>query len=129
MNKFNSEPDPSLTDQSEPVWPFVIKALNNVNLLTEEEKNDLTKIFNSRNNFGIEKYGVPLSTFNGRNPIKDAFEESLDLLAYVTQSYLEDDNIETKRLKKDLAHGSLWIVIRFYEILNLEEKYVKFHQK
>ena len=38
---------------------------------------------------GIEKYGVVLTTFNGRDAGKDAIEELVDLSVYLTQLRME----------------------------------------
>jgi len=38
---------------------------------------------------GYEKYGVHLTSFNGRDAAKDAFEEMVDLAQYVKQLELE----------------------------------------
>ena len=32
---------------------------------------------------GLQKYGVPLQAFNGRNPIVDAYQEAIDLTKYL----------------------------------------------
>lgn len=34
---------------------------------------------------GIEKYGMPLQAFNGRNSLQDAYEEAVDLAIYLRQ--------------------------------------------
>lgn len=39
----------------------------------------------SRRQFGIEKYGVPLQVANGRDPLIDAYQEALDLAVYLRQ--------------------------------------------
>ncbi len=39
--------------------------------------------------FGKNKYGVELTAFNGRNPLKDKREELLDALVYNEQDILE----------------------------------------
>ena len=39
---------------------------------------------------GIETYGTPLTTFNGRNSLLDAYEEVLDLAMYIKQRMMED---------------------------------------
>jgi hypothetical protein len=38
-----------------------------------------------RNQDGIKAYGVPLLTHNGRDALQDAYEEALDLAAYLRQ--------------------------------------------
>lgn len=42
-----------------------------------------------RRDYGTRKYGRPLETHNGRDALTDAWEESLDLLTYLTQMRLE----------------------------------------
>lgn len=39
----------------------------------------------ARQAFGVEKYGQPLQPFNGRDPLRDGYEEVLDLAAYLRQ--------------------------------------------
>jgi len=38
---------------------------------------------------GVRKYGVPLRTFNGRDALVDAYQESLDLTVYLRQRVTE----------------------------------------
>ena len=45
-----------------------------------------------RNIDGIKKYGTPLQPFNGRDPLKDAYQEALDLAVYLRQAIFERDN-------------------------------------
>lgn len=44
-----------------------------------------------RNEIGIKRYGVPLSGFNGRDALLDAYEEALDLAMYLRQEIYERD--------------------------------------
>ena len=44
-----------------------------------------------RNAFGIAKYGTPLQPFNGRDALKDAYEEALDLCVYLRTAIYERD--------------------------------------
>ena len=46
---------------------------------------------NSRLEFGTKKYGTGLQPFNGRDALKDAYEEALDLCNYLRQSIYERD--------------------------------------
>jgi hypothetical protein len=39
---------------------------------------------------GRERYGVPLTTHNGRSSLRDAWEEAADLLFYLTQALMEE---------------------------------------
>jgi len=47
---------------------------------------------NHRNEFGISKYQTALQPFNGRDALKDAYEEILDAAVYLKQAIYERDN-------------------------------------
>lgn len=42
-----------------------------------------------RRKLGIERYGRPVQTFNGRDALQDAYEEALDLAVYLKQAMEE----------------------------------------
>ena len=50
-----------------------------------------------RDRYGKFKYGTRLQPFNGRDSLRDAYEESLDLVVYLRQLIYERDHIETFR--------------------------------
>lgn len=41
---------------------------------------------------GIQKYGTPLKTHNGRDALVDAYQEALDLCMYLKQEIMEREN-------------------------------------
>lgn len=43
----------------------------------------------SRKAIGIERYGTALQPFNGRDSLRDAYEESIDLAMYLKQTMVE----------------------------------------
>lgn len=45
----------------------------------------------SRRQVGIERYGTPLQPHNGRDALRDAYEEALDLACYLRQAIAERD--------------------------------------
>lgn len=45
-----------------------------------------------RDQLGRKRYGVPLQPHNGRDALKDAYEEALDLVVYLRQAIYERDN-------------------------------------
>ena len=45
----------------------------------------------ARREFGIKKYGTALQANNGRNALWDAYQEALDLVAYLRQMIEESD--------------------------------------
>ena len=44
-----------------------------------------------RRKVGISRYGAPLQAGNGRNAVRDAYEEALDLACYLRQIQEERD--------------------------------------
>jgi len=45
-----------------------------------------------RDEVGTSKYGTRLQPFNGRDVLKDAYQEALDLVVYLRQAIYERDN-------------------------------------
>lgn len=50
----------------------------------------------ARKDFGFKKYQALLQPFNGRDPLKDLYEELIDALVYVRQALYERDNPAAK---------------------------------
>lgn len=74
--------------------------------------------FKERNEFGIQKHGIPIEPFSGRNSIEKAKQENLDLIVHLMNSYIECD--------EDSKKTNIWIAylnsISMYENLILIEK-------
>lgn len=43
----------------------------------------------ARKALGVERYGTLLQPFNGRDALRDAYEEALDLCQYLKQALVE----------------------------------------
>lgn len=67
-----SQPEPVPNDRPA-VWPLVIMDMA------------------TRDQVGRARYGVPLQPHNGRDALRDAYEEALDLCAYLRQAIMERD--------------------------------------
>lgn len=68
------EEQPSPTANEYPaVWPLVIMDMAN------------------RDQVGRKRYGVPLQPHNGRDALRDAYEEVLDQAAYIKSAMIERD--------------------------------------
>lgn len=65
-----SNPPPA-PNQNRPVWELVIADMQ------------------QRNRAGTEKYGTSLQAFNGRDALRDVYEEALDLAVYLRQAIEE----------------------------------------
>lgn len=51
----------------------------------------LVAFIEHRKAIGIERYGTPLQPHNGRDALRDAFEEAVDLATYLAQVIIERD--------------------------------------
>lgn len=99
------QPQPTHTEASTQVVPRVMAHVRDYQLgaghperIGEAVCDDLE----ARLKFGLEKYGFPLETHNGRDALMDAYQESLDALNYTGQHRIEtiearDPNDTTSR--------------------------------
>lgn len=60
-----------------------------------------------RRETGISRYGTALQAFNGRDGLRDAYEEAMDLTVYLRQVLEEHHALtaENARLRAELAQG------------------------
>ena len=80
------QPAPTRTQQSQPVYPEVVKELTANGVLAT------ARIFHhlkGRRELGIQKYGQELHTFDQRDSRLDLQEELLDALQYLTKMKME----------------------------------------
>lgn len=82
----------------DPTYPRLVKAAKDTQ--PAPEPNDSTPIWelviadmHERDGVGRERYGTPLQAHNGRDALRDAYEEALDLAVYLRQAIegREDD--------------------------------------
>lgn len=74
METFDHAAQPAPTPTAGPaVWDLVIADMR------------------ARDAIGRERYGMPLQPGNGRDALKDAYAEALDLAAYLRQAIYERD--------------------------------------
>lgn len=62
------------------VWPLVFEAPD----LGLPEW--LVADMRARHELGVARYGTPLTVWNGRDPVVDAYQEALDLIVYTQQA-------------------------------------------
>lgn len=67
-----SQPDPT-PNHHPAVWSLVVDDMN------------------ARDAVGLARYGTRLQPHNGRDALRDAYEEALDLAAYLRQALYERD--------------------------------------
>lgn len=59
----------------------------------------------TRTRIGIERYGTVLQGHNGRDSLRDAYEEQLDHVIYLRQLIWERDNPQPKPIRVDAVDG------------------------
>lgn len=74
-NKKPTEHEPSPKEGKTAITPLVIRDLLD------------------RQDFGFEKYGTVLKSYNGRNALFDAYQEALDLCLYLRQLIVELEDV------------------------------------
>lgn len=77
------QPAPIRSERSVELWPLVSCQLHNAGF------RDLALLGSLRDAFGRAKYGVPLSTWNGRAFLVDALQEGLDAIVYLSGELAE----------------------------------------
>lgn len=93
---------PLPTDGQQNVGTAVIKDIQNHPTYSPHETERVVADFNARIEIGIMRYGKPLQTFNGRNAVRDLYEELLDATHYAKQWHLE-----TRDPRAQLVYWSL----------------------
>lgn len=72
-----------MTDQAEQPMPLINDHPDIQSLVIAD--------IGTRREVGIERYGTALQPFNGRDALRDAYEEALDLAMYLRQAIAERD--------------------------------------
>lgn len=93
MGKTPNEPEPKpIPNQLPPVWALVIQ--------------DMVE----RDVLGREKYGTPLQPLNGREAIKDLYQEILDAAVYLRQEIWEREKSQStsKQVMAAALADHLW---------------------
>ena len=81
-----SQPPPVPSPDSRPVLPHLRDDLAAIPTTAPAW---IAQALDARTRVGVERYGVALHTYNGRDPIQDLTEELLDALQYLAQARLE----------------------------------------
>lgn len=100
MSINEEQPTPQATDRK-PVWLMVIGYVEK-NYIDEDDPgaarpgNTVSTVIvdmRERHEIGIKRYGVPLTSGNGRNAMIDAYQELLDFVVYC-RTWLDERGIE-----------------------------------
>lgn len=79
----------SVHNENEPIWDLVIKDIYPSKIMSWELSTALVADMRERDETGRKRYGTPLQAHNGRDAVIDAYQEALDLVAYLKQATVE----------------------------------------
>ncbi len=94
MSKIEDQPKPKATDRR-PMWPEVIAYVER-NYEDDNGDDTLVKVIvdmRDRDDVGRKRYGVPLTSHNGRDSLIDAYQEMQDFTVYV-RTWLDERGID-----------------------------------
>lgn len=89
MPEIADQPPPIVQPERIPVWDLVVADFTRrerKQYMDTEELSTLSNILDdmaARDAIGRERYGVPLTTHNGRSHLIDAYQEGLDFAVYL----------------------------------------------
>lgn len=92
MSLNDHEPAPTPRPDLVPVWESVIEDIVKRNPITGSPRRLIDLVLEDireRDAVGRKRYGTPLTTHNGRDPVVDAYQELLDAVVYTRQAMLE----------------------------------------
>lgn len=109
------EPDPKNSTEHPECWPAVVDYINRkLTKAVAPHKAIMRKVAADgivRHEQGIDKYGVPLRPFNGRDSLHDQYQEAMDGLVYSMQDLMESNlNVDTDQHDK-IETFELWLTI------------------
>jgi hypothetical protein len=99
MQQQQQQPQPPPVPKGDPVTPLLVDWLIHsfAGTLSAEQIVDINEKLIERYHFGLQKYGQPLMTKDGRDEVVDAREEALDMLQYVYKAKLNGRYEEARK--------------------------------
>lgn len=119
---------PPVPNNSDPIWPKAIEDFRRHHGRLEgrsaEIVSDICYDMRARDAEGRKHYGMPLQAHNGRNAIKDGYEEILDAIVYCRQQIEED---QTQVQEFDISSPQGFVISRRSKLQNvmLEKIYLE----
>ena len=86
------------------IWPLVMADMKA--WLNLPDSHALLIDMEARDRLGRQRYGTPLQAHNGRDALRDAYEEALDLCVYLRQA--KEEGIEGVRAIYSNALCEMW---------------------
>lgn len=59
----------------------------------DDHKRNIIELIDQRNAYGLQKYGQPLMSQDGRNTVEDARQEAGDLLQYIYKAIMNGEDL------------------------------------
>ena len=95
-----SVPEPPPINKGVEITPLLLQYLH-------DAPSHLKDLIEARYRFGLNKYGQPLMSEDGRNTAEDALQEAGDLLQYLFKGYIRKDisNTDLDRIETALQYS------------------------
>lgn len=71
---------------------------------TSEMRAALTADLDARERIGVERYGTALQPFNGRDALRDLYEELIDGALYARQAMVEEEDANGNSLRRSMLN-------------------------
>lgn len=97
MSLNEEQPKPTATDRR-PAWEMVIEYVEQIYPNEFELKQLIIDDMKERDAIGRKRYGVPLTSGNGRDALVDAYQEALDFAVYL-MAWLDENGAFTHKDK------------------------------
>jgi hypothetical protein len=121
-NNLIKEQPPPKKNRKKPIWPLVISSLKGS--FPKERIKNVIKDMKDRDNQGLEKYGVRLQPYNGRDALVDAYQEVLDASVYLGQFiYEQTEPIDTRI--NNLFNDILSSIVTLREVIDERDRETK----
>lgn len=95
MSDIQDQPSPIPQPDRRPVWEMVVadtKSIYSAHVgIDRVALDDLLRDMSERDQVGRQRYGVPLTTHNGRDHVIDAYQEKLDASVYLRAAIAEGE--------------------------------------
>lgn len=100
MQSMGSIPEPPPVNRGQPIYHIVLQYLERVTA-DEKTKTEVSRLLQDRYTFGLNKYGQPLMSEDGRNDVEDCIQEIGDAIQYIVKAKYNGKDISS--IKRALA--------------------------
>ncbi len=111
--ELKDQPPPRKRDDLKPSWEVVVEEFRDRYMKTDISSTELSVVNDvlddmiARDATGRERYGVPLTAYNGRDQLVDAYQEALDFAVYLRSAMAE--GLPVSGVYSNVLHNIFWL--------------------